>query len=69
MQLILSENELSVPRRVLVDLSRFKTIKRIQRGVDPHSIRLCSGTFSLVSLGTLTESCDVKKALMPVGYR
>ena len=67
--MVLSENEFSVERRVLVDLVRFKSIKRIQRGINPKSVKVLCGTHQLSSLGYLAEESDSKHYLMPIGYR
>lgn len=62
-------DELSVPRKVIVDLTRFKSLKRVQHGLDPNLINVYCGSYSLHSLGTLSEHSDVKRVLIPIGYR
>ena len=68
-QLIMKVDELTVPRRVIVDLVRYKSLKTIQRGVNPNSIRVACGGLHLQTLGTLSEKSDQKYALIPIGYR
>ena len=69
LQILLAENELTVPRRVLVDLTRFKSFKRIQRGLEPNSLSMACGAFMLQSLGVLTDKSDLKYVLAPSGFR
>ncbi|XP_047130948.1 uncharacterized protein LOC100210554 isoform X1 [Hydra vulgaris] len=67
--LILREDQFVVSRRVLVDLARFKSLKRVQRGIDPKDIKVYCGGFSLHNLGSLSDQSDLQRVLVPVSYK
>ncbi|XP_031566509.1 histone-lysine N-methyltransferase 2A-like [Actinia tenebrosa] len=68
-ELILQGDQFRMDRRVFIDLSKVRTIKKGLKGAEPDTIKLVQGSMRVESLGRLTESSDNKEGIFPIGYK